>query len=221
MVVDDEKKIIDFLKLGLEREGFEVISARDGAAGLALAEKEKPNLILLDIMLPKIDGLEVLASIRKKSNVPVIMLTAKGEEVDKVVGLEMGADDYIAKPFGFRELLARVRTVLRRFSKAKEKREVEKVGELTFDWARHEVHRGKQKINLRPKEYDLLKYLVQNAGLVLSRTQILEAVWGYDFYGDLKAVNVHIRHLREKLEKNPNKPKYVLTVRGAGYKFEA
>jgi len=217
--VDDEKPIAEILKYNLEREGYTVVVAYDGEEALRLAKSCKPDLILLDIMLPKKDGFAVCREIRQKSNVPIIMLTAKDTELDKVLGLELGADDYVTKPFSAREVVARVKALLRRAVQPK----VEEVGEiltcqdLVVDTGRMEVMVNKQTVDLTYREYLLLTYLMRHAGYVISREKLLEEVWGYDFYGDERTVDVAIRRLREKIEPNPSEPRYILTKRGVGY----
>ncbi|NLM51407.1 MAG: response regulator transcription factor [Firmicutes bacterium] len=219
LVVDDEKPIAEILKYNLEREGYTVVVAYDGEEALRLAKSCKPDLILLDIMLPKKDGFAVCREIRQKSNVPIIMLTAKDTELDKVLGLELGADDYVTKPFSAREVVARVKALLRRAVQPK----VEEVGEiltcqdLVVDTGRMEVMVNKQTVDLTYREYLLLTYLMRHAGYVISREKLLEEVWGYDFYGDERTVDVAIRRLREKIEPNPSEPRYILTKRGVGY----
>lgn len=217
--MDDEKPIAEILKYNLEREGYTVVVAYDGEEALRLAKSCKPDLILLDIMLPKKDGFAVCREIRQKSNVPIIMLTAKDTELDKVLGLELGADDYVTKPFSAREVVARVKALLRRAVQPK----VEEVGEiltcqdLVVDTGRMEVMVNKQTVDLTYREYLLLTYLMRHAGYVISREKLLEEVWGYDFYGDERTVDVAIRRLREKIEPNPSEPRYILTKRGVGY----
>ncbi len=222
LVVEDDRNLLDTLKYNLCKEGYDVVTAVDGAEALDIARKEKPNLVILDIMLPKISGFEVCRILRKEMTVPILMLTAKIEETDKIVGLEIGADDYMTKPFSLRELLARVRAMLRR-AKMVEMQPKEpsiKVGDIKVDIARHRASKGATTLELTPKEFDLLAFLARNKGLVFSRDQLLEKVWGYDFGVDTRTVDVHIRWLREKIENNPNQPKLLITVRGVGYKLE-
>jgi DNA-binding response OmpR family regulator len=225
LIVEDDRNLSDTLKYNLRKEGYDVVTAADGAEALDIARKEKPNLIILDIMLPKVSGFEVCRILRKEMIVPILMLTAKAEETDKIVGLEIGADDYMTKPFSLRELLARVRAMLRRTRMVEMPPGVEevplKVGDIEVDIARHQAAKGTVTLELSPKEFDLLAFLVKNKGLVLSRDQLLEKVWGYDFAGDTRTVDVHIRWLREKIEDNPKEPKLLVTVRGIGYKLEA
>lgn len=221
LVVDDEKPIVDILQFNLEREGYQVMTAFDGEEALLKAEKENPDLILLDIMLPKIDGFQVCRKIRTFSQVPIIMLTAKDEEVDKVLGLELGADDYVTKPFGTRELMARVKANLRRHweqdGPASGAGNIIKVGELTIYPEAYTVYKGNKPLDLTHREYELLLYLAKHKGQVLTRENLLATVWGYDYYGDVRTVDVTVRRLREKVENDPSHPQYVLTKRGVGY----
>jgi two-component system, OmpR family, response regulator len=221
LIVEDDRTLQDVLRFNFLKEGYVLSQAYTGPQALELARKERPDLIILDIMLPELSGTEVLRILRQKMNTPVIMLTAKSEEIDKVVGLEMGADDYVAKPFGMKELLARVKAQLRRgtVSTAPPSSAI-KLGELEIDIPRHTVTRGGEAVNLTPKEFELLSFLSQNKGLVFSREQLLEKVWGYDYAGDTRTVDVHMRWLRQKLEDDPARPKFLLTVRGTGYKVE-
>lgn len=224
LIVEDDRNLSDTLKYNLRKEGYEVVTAADGAEALDVCRKEKPDLVILDIMLPKISGFEVCRILRKEMIVPILMLTAKAEETDKIVGLEIGADDYMTKPFSLRELLARVRAMLRRARMVETQTESEqaliKVGDIEIDVARHLASRGAVTLELTPKEFDLLAFLARNKGFVFNRDQLLEKVWGYDFAGDTRTVDVHIRWLREKIEDNPNEPKLLVTVRGVGYKLE-
>ena len=227
-VVEDDKTLIDVLKYNLTKEGYEVITAVDGVQALEVARSEKPDLIILDIMLPKLDGFEVCRILRKEMIVPILMLTAKIEEIDKVVGLEIGADDYMTKPFSLRELLARVRAMLRRaemmkqesLSEEKDMPPAIKVGDLRIDFARHQASLGDSILDLSPKEFEILALLVKNRKRVFTRDYLLEKVWGYDYTGDTRTVDVHIRWLRQKFEADPAHPQHLLTVRGVGYKFE-
>jgi two-component system OmpR family response regulator len=224
LIVEDDRNLLDALKYNLRKEGYDVVTAVDGAEALYVARREKPDLIILDIMLPKMSGFEVCRTLRKEMAAPVLMLTAKAEETDKIVGLEIGADDYMTKPFSLRELLARVRAMLRR-AKMVEMQPAHgeallKVGDIEVDMARHQALKGTTTLELTPKEFDLLAFLIRNRSFVFSRDQLLERVWGYDFTGDTRTVDVHIRWLREKIEDNPNKPKFLVTVRGVGYKLE-
>lgn len=219
LLVDDEPTLVATLKYNLEREGYRVVTAADGEQAVAAARAEKPELIILDLMLPVMSGLEVCRILRRETSQPILMLTARGEEVDKVVGLEMGADDYVTKPFGMRELLARVRALLRR-SATPEADEALQSGDLTFDMKRREVRRDGQALDLKPKEMDLLLFFARNRGRAFSREQLLREVWGYDFYGDSRTVDVHVSWLRHKIEPEPHRPVRLVTVRGIGYRFE-
>jgi two-component system response regulator VicR len=220
--VDDEKNIVDIVTYNLRREGYETIEAYDGAEGLRLALTENPELVLLDIMMPKMDGYEVCKRIREKSQVPVIMLTARAEELDKGMGFELGADDYVTKPFGARELMARVKANLRRKDTAnhpKENGNILTVGELAIDLDLYEVKRGGLVIDLTRREFELVKFLAMQNHQVFTRENLLEKVWGYEYFGDVRTVDVTIRRLRTKLEANPDAPEYILTKRGVGYHF--
>lgn len=229
LVVDDEKSISKIIAYNLQKEGYEVICADDGEAGLELALNEKPDLILLDIMMPKMDGYEVCRKVRQVSNVPIIMLTARADEVDKVNGLEIGADDYVTKPFGNRELIARVKAHLRRSEANKNivhikngnalSENTEQFGEITIDFDRYEVYKRGEAIELTNREYDLLKFLAQKQPQIFTREALLEQVWGYEYLGDVRAVDVTIRRLREKVEDDASKPKFIMTKRGIGYYF--
>ena len=220
LVVEDEPSLVATLSYNLRKNGFEVVSATDGAAGLQAARRDRPDVIVLDLMLPKMDGLEVCRRIRGDSDVPILMLTAKGEELDRVVGLEMGADDYLTKPFGMRELMARVRALLRRarVQRAEGGGQIT-AGAIEIDPRGRTVRRDGADLALKPKEFDLLTFLARNPGQVFTREQILERVWGYDFFGGSRTVDVHMRWLREKIEVEPARPAHLLTVRGVGYKF--
>ncbi|MDP3879602.1 MAG: response regulator transcription factor [Dehalococcoidales bacterium] len=224
LIVEDDRNLLATLKYNLLKESYEVITAVDGAQAIEIARSERPELIVLDVMLPELSGFEVCRILRKEMTVPILMLTAKTEEVDKIVGLEIGADDYMTKPFSMRELLARVRAMLRRadMSKPKPASEPEslKIGDLEIDVGRHRAFCGGMQLDLTPKEYDLLVFLARNKGFVFSREQLLEKVWGYDYAGDTRTVDVHIRWLRQKIETDPAHPRNLLTVRGAGYKLE-
>jgi len=219
LVVDDEPTLVAALKYNLEREGYRVLTAADGGAALDVARSRRPDLLVLDLMLPVMDGLEVCRALRREMSVPILMLTAKGEEIDKVVGLEIGADDYVTKPFGMRELLARVRALLRRVEPTAET-EVLATGDLEIDLKRREARRDGRPLELKPKELELLLYFVRNRGRAFTREQLLRDVWGYDFLGDSRTVDVHIRWLRQKIEAEPAKPVRLITVRGVGYRFE-
>ena len=229
LVVEDEASLVETLQYNLRREGYQVAVATDGLTALEVARKERPDLILLDIMLPQLDGLEVCRILRREMNVPIIMLTARTDEVDRVVGLELGADDYVSKPFSIRELLARVKALLRRVRLVQEEvssaaqdtaPETMVFDDLTIDLGRHEVFLQGARLPVRPKEYDLLFFLARNRGLTLTRDLILERVWGWDFSGGTRTVDVHIRGLREKIEPDPADPVRIVTVRGVGYRFE-
>ena len=221
LVVEDEDSFSDALSFMLRKEGYEVFVASDGNAALSEYEKHGPDLILLDLMLPGISGTEVCRSIRAKSSVPIIMLTAKDGEVDKVVGLELGADDYVTKPFSSRELLARIRAVLRRHGDHEELLPATvEVGGVRIDVERHVVSVRGKNITMPLKEFDLLEFLVRNSGRVLTRNQLIDRVWGADYVGDTKTLDVHIKRLRAKIEEDPANPVHILTVRGLGYKYE-
>lgn len=220
LVVDDERPISDILKFNLEKEGYEVVCAFDGVEAVSKALSEKPDLILLDLMLPKKDGMDVCREVRQKLNVPIIMLTAKDTELDKVLGLELGADDYVTKPFGTRELLARVKAHLRRQTKefsAEADRQGLTVHELTIDNDMVVVYKNGQLLDLTYREFELLHYLAKNRGKVMTREHLLQAVWGFEYLGDVRTVDVTIRRLREKVEDDPSNPEYITTRRGLGY----
>jgi DNA-binding response OmpR family regulator len=230
LVVEDDLTLRETLEYNLVRQGYEVYTAADGRAALDIARREQPDLLVLDVMLPGLDGFEVCRVLRQEMSVPILMLTARDEEVDKVVGLEIGADDYMTKPFSMRELLARIKAQLRRVRLTREETtaaegsvvEGEKVtvGDLTIDLARHEALRGGEPLSLKPKEYELLVFLARNRGMVLSRDLILERVWGWDYSGGSRTVDVHVRWLREKIEPDPSNPTRIVTVRGVGYRLE-
>lgn len=221
MVVEDEESFSEALSFMLKREGFEVEVADDGNAALEVFEQRGADLILLDLMLPGVSGLEVCRIIRAKSQVPIIMLTAKDSEIDKVVGLEIGADDYVTKPFSSRELLARVRSVLRRNGEPEELLAATiEAGPVRMDVDRHVVTVRGQQVSMPLKEFDLLEILVRNAGRVLTRSQLIDRVWGGDYVGDTKTLDVHVKRLRAKVEEEPSKPVHLVTVRGLGYKYE-
>jgi len=221
LIVEDERSVGDAVAYALEREGFEVVVAREGKAALDLFQKNAVDLVVLDLMLPGLSGWDLLGAFRRERRVPVIMLTARAEEADRVAGLEMGADDYVTKPFSMRELVARVRAVLRRGSgsEADAQDGVVEAGGVRVDIDRHEASVDGSELELSPKEFDLLAYLVRNAGRTRSREQILTAVWGDDSYIDQRTVDVHVRWLRTKIEKDPAHPERLMTVRGVGYKF--
>ncbi len=221
LVVEDDQTLLSVLKYNLTKEGYSVTTATDGIQALEAARKDKPDLIVLDIMLPKMSGFEVCRILRKEMTVPILMLTAKDDEIDKIAGLDMGADDYMTKPFSLRELLARVRAMLRRVEmQAPAAPALLSLGDIKIDIGRHAVTRAGKALTLTPKEFDLLAFLVRNKGLVFSRDQLLEKVWGYEYAGDTRTVDVHVRWLREKIEDNPDEPGRLLTVRGVGYKIE-
>ncbi|MCF6138195.1 response regulator transcription factor [Pseudalkalibacillus berkeleyi] len=227
LVVEDEESINTLLQFNLEQAGFDVITAMDGATGLDLAQQEKPDLIVLDLMLPEMDGLDVCKSLRQaRSMIPILMLTAKDDEFDKVLGLELGADDYMTKPFSPREVVARVKAILRRSEYNAKDAQVDVdleqmvVGDLKVYPENYEAFFEGESLELTPKEFELLVYLVRNKGRVLSREQLLNAIWDYDFVGDTRIVDVHISHLREKIEQNTRKPIYIKTIRGLGYKLD-
>ncbi|WP_047980150.1 response regulator YycF [Ornithinibacillus contaminans] len=221
LVVDDEQPIADILKFNLEKEGYEVICAYDGDEAIKLAETEKPDLILLDIMLPNKDGNEVCREIRKTQTMPIIMLTAKDSEIDKVLGLELGADDYVTKPFSNRELIARVKANLRRQQNVPEDSTRENkdiaIGSLVIHPDAYTVSRDGKEIELTHREFELLHYLARHIGQVMTREHLLETVWGYDYFGDVRTVDVTVRRLREKIEENPSNPAWIVTRRGVGY----
>lgn len=222
LVVDDEKPILEILKFNLEKEGFKVLGAADGEEGLVLALTQNPDLILLDIMLPKLDGFDVCKRIREKSNVPIIMITAREEEVDKVLGLELGADDYITKPFSIREVLARVKANMRRFAgEGKEGAQdlIVAAPNLVINTTKYEAVKNGVTLDLTLREYELLKFLVTQPNRIFSREALLSSVWGYEFYGDVRTVDVTVRRLREKVEDDSSNPRYILTKRGVGYYF--
>ena len=224
LAVDDEESIIDLLKVNIEKEGYVFISANNGEEGLKLATENHPDLILLDVMLPKMDGLTVCKKIRQQdSNVPIIMLSARGEEIDKIVGLEIGADDYMTKPFSTRELVARIKANLRKIDNGdgkniKTKDNKVTIGSLTLDLDKFEANvKGEQVNDLTRREFEVLKYLAQKPGQVVTREDLLEKVWGYEYFGDIRTVDVTVRRIREKIEKNTSNPKILITKRGVGY----
>ena len=225
LVIDDEMHIVELLKFNLEVSNYEVSYSYDGFDGFIKAKEIKPDLILLDWMLPNISGIEVLRKIRSDKdlkNIPVIMLTAKNMENDKVEGLEIGADDYITKPFSIKELLARISSVLRRYNLTSlgEENNILTTGNLKLDLSKHEVTKGSEKIEITLKEFELLKLLIQNKGKVLSRNYLLDKIWGYEYYGETRTVDVHIRYLRKKIEDEDKSEKYIETIRGVGYKID-
>lgn len=224
LVVEDEKSISDIIKYNLVKEGYSVETAFDGEEALVKVVSIDPDLILLDIMLPKLDGMQVCKKVRETSSVPILMLTAKEEEVDKVLGLELGADDYITKPFGMRELIARIKANIRRtdFSNTQDDGKAHNIldfGALTVDLSKYEVLKNNHTIDLTLREFELLKYLSEQESQVFSREKLLEEVWGYEYYGDIRTVDVTIRRLREKIEDDSSAPQYIMTKRGIGYYF--
>ena len=232
LIIEDETNIQKAIEYNLVRAGYKVYVASDGEEGLNVFNERKPNLLILDLMLPELDGLEVCKIIRSSSNVPILMLTAKGEEIDRVVGLEIGADDYLVKPFGMHELLARVKAILRRVNLESENsvsirsRNLEKTsdvlisGNLVLDAQRHRSSLDQVELDLKPREFQLLFLFMSNVGLVLTRNKILDELWGQEFIGDLRSVDVHVRWLRVKLEDDSSNPKRLVTIRGVGYRFE-
>lgn len=222
LIIDDEEHIVELIKFNLVGSGFQTVEAFNGVDGLKLARQEKPDLVLLDLMLPGIDGLEVCKRLRsddKLKGIPIIMLTAKSEEIDKILGLELGADDYITKPFSVRELNARVKAVLRRVNPSEEVSDIFTFADVEIDYFRHEVKKDGTKVDLTLKEFELLDILVKNKGKVLTRDLLLDKIWGYEYVGETRTVDVHIRHLRQKLETDDKNPKFIETVRGIGYRF--
>lgn len=229
LIVEDDNTLREVLAYNLKHEGYRVFEAADGSKGLDIYRKDKPSLIILDLMLPVLSGLEVCRIVNSENKVPIIMLTAKAEEIDRVLGLEMGADDYVTKPFSVRELMARIKAVLRRTKI--EVHQGEKPGQehveylaaagIKVDLSRHTVYRGDRLLELNPKEFELLAFLMGNAGQVISREQVLRKVWGYDYIGNARTVDVHMRWLRQKLEDDAENPVHLVTVRGYGYKFVA
>ncbi len=234
LVVEDEPALVETLEYSLRRQGYDVSVATDGVAALETARRDKPDVIILDVMLPRLDGYEVCRVLRQEMSVPILMLTAGTDEVDKVVGLEVGADDYMTKPFGMRELMARVKALLRRVRLTREElaaagatahgpdvqSERMTFGDLVIDLGRREVRLGEEVIHLKPKEFELLVFLARNRGIVLTRDLALERVWGWEYDGGSRTVDVHVRWLREKLEKEPSNPARIMTVRGVGYRFD-
>ena len=224
LLVDDEQPIQTLLSFPLQRDGYEVVQASDGREALARFAEQTFDLVVLDVMLPKMDGLEVCRRLRARSSVPIIMLTAKSEEIDKVLGLELGADDYITKPFSIREFRSRVRALLRRVSSPRQatgESSTIEVGEVLIDLARRTVEVGGRPVQLTYVEFELLRTLASSPGVVFSRQRLLEALWGGSDYREPRTIDVHVRHLREKLEPDPSEPRYLQTVRGAGYRFAA
>ncbi len=226
LVVDDEENILEAIKYTLVKEGYKVLTANDGEAAIQVAREKSPDLMILDLMIPKIDGLAVCNILRLEMSMPILMLTAKVEETDKVIGLELGADDYVTKPFSMRELVARVKALLRRSGLViKDTADLSKTeeiitGNLILNLLRHEAKMNNEVINLKPQEFSLLHLLASNKGRAFSRTQLLDQLWEADYIGDIRTVDVHIRWLREKIETDPSKPRRIVTVRGIGYRFE-
>ena len=224
LLVDDEQDILEIISYNLEKEGYEIITAYDGEDALKKALNEQLELIILDIMLPSMDGFEICKRVREKSSVPIIMVTAKEEEVDKILGLELGADDYITKPFSIRELVARVKANVRRqemnINADQQEKEIIKNKDLSIDLMKYEVKKGSTSIDLTVREFELLKFLAKQKDQVFSREQLLERVWGYEYYGDIRTVDVTVRRLREKVEDDSSNPTYIMTKRGVGYYFK-
>ena len=224
LLVEDEDSFVEALTVGLKREGFRVQTAHDGAEALELFDAVKPDLVLLDVMLPKVSGVDVCRELRRRSAVPIIMVTAKGSEIDTVVGLEVGADDYVTKPYRLRELVARMRAVLRRRPANPAARtsggEVLEVGDVRLDAERHEVEIRGEQVKLPLKEFELLEILLSNAGRVLPRETLIDRVWGTDYVGDTKTLDVHVKRLRAKVERDPSVPTRIVTIRGLGYKYD-
>jgi two-component system response regulator RegX3 len=223
LVVEDEESFVDALTVSLRREGFQVQVARDGAQALEVFDAVAPDVVLLDVMLPKVSGIDVCRELRRRSKVPIIMVTAKGAEIDTVVGLEVGADDYVAKPYRMRELVARMRAVLRRSPEAPLAAgdgDVLEIGDVSLDPDRHEVVIRGEQVSLPLREFELLELLLENAGRVLPRHTLIDRVWGHDYVGDTKTLDVHIKRLRTKVEPDPANPVHIVTIRGLGYKYE-
>ena len=226
LVVEDEENILEAIKYSLTSEGFDVYGAEDGEKGLEMARELAPDLVVLDVMLPKIDGFEVCRMLRKDMDVPVFMLSAKAEEIDRVVGLEIGADDYITKPFSMRELVVRVRNSLRRRSltasenSSSVSKEIIKSGDLEIDLTSHVIRLNGENLEMKPREFDLLVMLASSKGRAFTRDQILERLWDHEYIGDIRTVDVHVRWIREKIEVDPGKPSRIVTIRGVGYRFD-
>tara|TARA_A100001037_G_C15034941_1_gene582768 strand:- start:372 stop:1073 length:702 start_codon:yes stop_codon:yes gene_type:complete len=226
LVVEDEENILEAIKYSLTSEGFDVYGAEDGEKGLEMARELAPDLVVLDVMLPKIDGFEVCRMLRKDMDLPVFMLSAKAEEIDRVVGLEIGADDYITKPFSMRELVVRVRNSLRRRSLTASEntpslsKEIIKSGDLEIDLTKHVIRLNGENLEMKPREFDLLVMLVSSKGRAFTRDQILERLWDHEYIGDIRTVDVHVRWIREKIEVDPGKPSRIVTIRGVGYRFD-
>jgi DNA-binding response OmpR family regulator len=220
LVIDDEKKIVEIIQAYLEREGYQVLSAFDGKNAIALAQNQRPDLIVLDLMLPEISGWDVCRMIRKESDVPIIMLTARDEVTDKIIGLEMGADDYVTKPFDPKELVSRVRAVLRRAESRTIPKSIIQIANLFIDYDKRQVKRGETVLELTPNEFDILRVMAENPGRVFSRMQLLDKVQGDAYEGYERTIDSHIKNLRKKIETDPEHPRYVMTVHGVGYKLE-
>jgi two-component system OmpR family response regulator len=223
LIVEDDKTLRDVLQYNFAKEGYRVLTAEDGLKALETARREHPDIIVLDVMLPQMSGFEVCRELRKETSTPILMLTARDEEVDRIVGLDIGADDYMSKPFSLRELLARVRALLRRSNITENHPAAKgniKVGDIEIDAGRHQATLRGQPLYLTPKEFDLLLFLATNKGMAFTREQLLEKVWGFDYPGETRTVDVHVRYLREKIESDPSAPVYIVTVRGVGYKLE-
>lgn len=229
LIIEDEPALVETIAYNLRRDGYEVVSASDGASGLRAAQTQLLDLVVLDLMLPSMNGIEVCRQLRRTSNVPVLMLTARDSETDKVVGLEIGADDYVTKPFSMRELMARIKAMLRRQQStpsqesaiaSTEKPTLKQIGGFTLDETRHEIRKGGAPLTLTLLEYNLLSFLLQHRGATFSRGTLLEQVWGYDYAGDTRTVDVHMRSLRAKIEEDPAAPRHLLTVRGIGYRLD-
>ena len=221
LIVDDEEHIIELIKFNLENSGSKVTFTNNGNDAVKLAKSEIPQLILLDLMIPGLDGYDVCREIRKDpsiATIPVIMITAKSEEIDKILGLELGADDYITKPFSIREMMARVKAMLRR-AKTQYQDDIYTIGDMSIDFQRHEVIKNNKRVELTLKEFELLQILIKNKGRVMTRDFLLDKVWGYEYMGETRTVDVHIRHLRQKIEDDDKNPKYIETIRGIGYRF--
>ena len=222
LVADDEPTLVATLKYNLERDSYEVITAADGESALAAARARRPDLVLLDLMMPGLNGLEVCRILRREMQVPILILTARGAEADKVAGLEIGADDYVTKPFSMRELMARVRALLRRSENAPAPDlEIVSSGDLTIDIRKRVASRDGSGLPLKPKEFELLSFFARNPGQAFTRDQLLNQIWGYDYAGDTRTVDVHVRWLRQKIEEEPERPTRLITVRGVGYRFDA
>ena len=225
-VIEDDRTLAELLKYNLGREGFTVITSSDGGTGLELIRREKPDAVIMDVMLPGMDGFELTRLLRREISVPILMLTARSDEIDKVLGLELGADDYLTKPFSMRELLARVKAMLRRGELWRQEAAgaaegvVLRAGNIELDSGRHVLGVGGQPVDVTPREFDLLSFLLTNRGRAFSRDTLLDRVWGHDYPGDSRTVDVHVRWLRQKIETDPSQPKHMVTVRGVGYKFE-